>query len=87
MGAKAGLEYEIRNVRLKGEHYGPSPAVAKALNDMAADGWSLVSCSHPHEKWALMAFSRPRRAASGGGSPIPEAAVPVDEARGRGPEP
>ena len=61
MGAKAGLEYEARSVRIRGESSGPA-AVANAVNDMAAEGWALVSCSHPHESWALLTFSRPRRA-------------------------
>jgi hypothetical protein len=95
MGAKAGLEYEARNVRIADEKWGPSPAVAKAANDMATDGWTLVSCSHPHEKWALLTFSRPRRRAAvarraergltiRGGTP--RHLVPAG-AGGRGPEP
>jgi hypothetical protein len=38
MGAKAGLEYDVRNVALEDEHWGPSPKVAGAINAMAAEG-------------------------------------------------
>jgi len=65
MGAKikVGLEYEARNTRVDvdAEKWGPSPALAKAIGDMAAEGWTLVSCSHPRETWAVLVFSRPMR--------------------------
>ena len=67
MGAKAELEYKAVNVKVDvgAESWGPSPALAKAANDMSADGWALVSCSHPRDTWAVLVFSRPRRAAGG----------------------
>jgi hypothetical protein len=75
MGVKAGLEYEARNVCVPAgdEKWGPSPALSKAANDMAADGWALVSVSHPSERWAVLVFSRPRRAAAGPDDRLPEA--------------
>jgi hypothetical protein len=65
MGANAELEYEARNMRVGDENLGPSPALTKAVNDMAAEGWALVSCSHPNESWAVLVFSRPRRGGGG----------------------
>jgi hypothetical protein len=67
MGAKAELEYEARNVSVpsSGQQWGPSPALSKAVNDMAAEGWTPVSVSHPNENWAVLVFSRPRRAVEG----------------------
>jgi len=69
MGAKAGLEYAAVNVRLDiaRAKYGPNPALAEAANGMAAEGWTLVSCSHPRDTWAVLVFSRPRRTAGAGG--------------------
>jgi hypothetical protein len=62
MGAKAGFEYAAVNVRLDiaRAKYGPNPALAEAANGMAAEGWTLVSCSHPQLDWTIMTFSRPR---------------------------
>lgn len=69
MGAKAELEYEAVNVRVDtdAESWGPSPALAKAANDRMAGGWTLVSCSHPRDTWAVLVFSRPRRVAAAEG--------------------
>jgi hypothetical protein len=61
MGAKAGFEYAARNVCVADAGWGPEERVAKAANDMAAEGWALVTCSHPNEKWTVLTFSRPRR--------------------------
>lgn len=71
MGVKSGLEYEAVNVSVPadGERWGPSPVLAKAINEMAAKGWELVSCSHPRDQWAVLAFSRPKRPAPGEGGP------------------
>jgi hypothetical protein len=80
MGAKAELEYEAVNVRVdtNAEKWGPSPALAKAANDMAAaGGWTLVSCSHPRDTWAVLVFSRPRRAAGDQEKPSKPGGRPV----------
>jgi len=71
MGSKTGLEYEARNVCQDGQQWGPNPSIAKAASDMAAEGWTLVSCSHPSERWAVLVFSRPVRAVRPARGPEP----------------
>ena len=77
MGAKSELEYEAVNVRVDtyAESWGRSPALAKAANDMASKGWTLISCSHPTEKWAVLMFSRPRPKVSDVGVQKPHAVI------------
>ena len=61
MGAKAGFEYEAKRVCI--EYDGMKmESLAWVANEMAAEGWELVSCSHPSGAWAVLVFSRPRRA-------------------------
>ena len=71
MGAKAGLEYAARNVCIDDQKWGPNPPIAKAAGDMAAEGWALVSCSHPSERWTVLVFSRPVRAGRPARGPEP----------------
>jgi hypothetical protein len=59
MGAKAGLEYEAKKVCID------MAPLTRALDGMAAEGWTLASCSHPSESWAVLVFSRSRRADGG----------------------
>jgi hypothetical protein len=66
MGAKSGIEYEVRHVRLRKESWRDEcPVLAEAIGDAAAEGWTLVSMSVPNDNWAILALSRPRRLGAG----------------------
>jgi len=63
MGAKAGLEYEVRHVKLGDSGWGADcTTLARAIDGMAAEGWALVSLAIPNNTNAMLAFSRPRAA-------------------------
>lgn len=61
MGAKAGLEYEVRHVGLGESGWkADCPTLVRAIEGMAAEGWVLVSLAIPNNSNAMLAFSRPR---------------------------
>jgi hypothetical protein len=61
MGAKAGLEYEVMHVALGETGWkADCPRLVRAIDGMAAEGWTLVSLTIPNNNNAMLAFSRPR---------------------------
>jgi hypothetical protein len=70
MGAKAGLEYEVKHVKLgEGGWAADCPVLVSAIDGMAAEGWVLVSLAMPNNTTAMLAFSRPRAAPPDEGRP------------------
>jgi hypothetical protein len=61
MGTKAGLEYEVRHVRLQEETWrAECLKLTDVVNAAAGDGWTLVSLALPSPNWAVLALSRPK---------------------------
>jgi len=77
MGAKVRLEYEVKAVKLGDSGWGADcPILVRAIDGMAAEGWSLVSLAIPNDRNAMLAFSRPRAAPPDEGRPSGAAAPP-----------
>lgn len=75
MGTKAGLEYEVRHVRLQEETWRVEcPKLTDVVNAAAGDGWTLVSLALPSPRWAILALSRPKARPETGADPDPAAA-------------
>ena len=62
MASKTSMEHKVVARRLDDSSWTTDcAALAKAADDMAAEGWTLVSLAVPNNRWALLAFARPKR--------------------------
>jgi len=62
MASKTSMEHRVVAERLDDSSWTTDCAtLAKAADDMAAEGWTLVSLAVPNSSWALLAFARPKR--------------------------